>query len=133
MQNVAAAVELRSIIPLLFITIACGAISGFHGLVASGTTSKQLDCMRDARTIGYGGMLGEGTLAMVSVLAVSAGLGDAEDLEGRLRELDQGRQRGHQELRHGRRHLPRPPARRSTPGAHGRGRDRHLLRCHDPR
>ncbi len=66
------------IFPLLFITIACGAISGFHSLVASGTTSKQLDCMRDARTIGYGGMLGEGTLAMVSVLAVSAGLGSAD-------------------------------------------------------
>ncbi len=61
------------LVPLLFITIACGAISGFHGLVSSGTTSKQLDCMRDARTVGYGGMLGEGVLAMVSVLAVSAG------------------------------------------------------------
>ncbi len=67
------------IIPLLFITIACGAISGFHGLVASGTTSKQLDCMRDARTVGYGGMLGEGTLALVAVLAVSAGLGSAAE------------------------------------------------------
>jgi len=66
------------LVPLLFITIACGAISGFHSLVASGTTSKQLDCMRDARTIGYGGMLGEGTLAMVAVLAVSAGLGSAD-------------------------------------------------------
>ena len=65
-------------IPLLFITIACGAISGFHGLVASGTTSKQLDRMRDARSIGYGGMLGEGTLALVAVLAVTAGLGSAE-------------------------------------------------------
>ena len=61
------------LVPLLFITIACGAISGFHGLVSSGTTSKQLDCMRDARTVGYGGMLGEGVLAMVSILAVSAG------------------------------------------------------------
>ena len=66
------------LIPLLFITIACGAISGFHSLVASGTTSKQLDCMRDARPIGYGGMIGEGTLAMVSVLAVSAGVGLTE-------------------------------------------------------
>ncbi|WP_295038946.1 carbon starvation CstA family protein, partial [Salinicola sp.] len=46
--------------PLLFITIACGAISGFHGLVASGTTSKQLDKETDARMIGYGGALGEG-------------------------------------------------------------------------
>ncbi len=63
------------IIPFLFITIACGAISGFHGLVASGTTSKQLDRMKDARTIGYGGMLGEGTLAMVAVVATVAGVG----------------------------------------------------------
>lgn len=66
-----------SLLPLLFITIACGAISGFHALVASGTTSKQLDCMRDARMVGYGGMVGEGVLAMISVLAVSAGLGAA--------------------------------------------------------
>jgi carbon starvation protein len=67
------------LIPLLFITIACGAISGFHGLVASGTTSKQLNCMRDARTIGYGGMLGEGLLALIAVLAVSAGLGSTAE------------------------------------------------------
>ena len=67
------------LVPLLFITIACGAISGFHGLVASGTTAKQLDCMRDARTIGYGGMLGEGLLALVAVLAVSAGLGSEQE------------------------------------------------------
>ena len=71
------------LLPLLFITIACGAISGFHGLVASGTTSKQLDSLRDARPIGYGGMLGEGVLAMVSVLAVSAGLGDAASWKAR--------------------------------------------------
>lgn len=60
--------------PLLFVTIACGAISGFHGLVASGTTSKQLDVIADARPIGYGGMLGEGTLAVIATLAVAAGL-----------------------------------------------------------
>ena len=41
-------------IPFLFITIACGAISGFHGLVCSGTTSKQVSCMSDARAIGFG-------------------------------------------------------------------------------
>ncbi|KXS39848.1 carbon starvation protein A [Modicisalibacter tunisiensis] len=56
--------------PLLFITIACGAISGFHGLVGSGTTSKQLDKETDARLIGYGGALGEGMLAMVAIIAV---------------------------------------------------------------
>jgi len=60
-------------IPFLFITIACGAISGFHGLVASGTTSKQIARMSDARPIGYGGMLGEGTLGMLAVLAATAG------------------------------------------------------------
>lgn len=59
--------------PFLFITIACGAISGFHGLVSSGTTSKQVACMTDARPIGYGGMLGEGTLGLLAVLAATAG------------------------------------------------------------
>jgi carbon starvation protein len=59
--------------PLLFITIACGAISGFHGLVASGTSSKQLDKETDARYVGYGGMIGEGTLALTSILATTAG------------------------------------------------------------
>jgi carbon starvation protein len=59
--------------PLLFVTIACGTISGFHSLVSSGTTAKQLDKETDARLIGYGGMLGEGLLATValSTLAVS--------------------------------------------------------------
>jgi carbon starvation protein len=58
--------------PLLFVTIACGTISGFHSLVSSGTTAKQLDKETDARLIGYGGMLGEGLLAAValSTLAV---------------------------------------------------------------
>ncbi len=60
--------------PLLFITIACGAISGFHGLVASGTSAKQLNKETDARYVGYGGMLGEGTLALTSILAATAGL-----------------------------------------------------------
>jgi carbon starvation protein len=62
--------------PFLFVTIACGAISGFHGLVSSGTTSKQLACATDARAIGYGGMLGEGVLALVATLAVASGLDD---------------------------------------------------------
>ena len=64
------------ILPLLFVTIACGSISGFHGLVGSGTTSKQLNQMSDARAIGYGGMLGEGTLAVIATVAVAAGLSD---------------------------------------------------------
>lgn len=54
--------------PMLFITIACGAISGFHSLVASGTTAKQLDKEGDTRVIGYGGMLIEGVLAILATL-----------------------------------------------------------------
>ncbi|WP_290815666.1 carbon starvation protein A [Halovivax sp.] len=57
--------------PLLFITIACGTISGFHSLVSSGTTAKQLNKETDARLIGYGGMLGEGLLAAVALCAVA--------------------------------------------------------------
>ncbi|HVL83753.1 MAG TPA: carbon starvation protein A [Pseudonocardia sp.] len=60
--------------PLLFITIACGAISGFHSLVASGTTSKQIDKDTDARYVGYMGAVGEGSLALGSVLACTAGV-----------------------------------------------------------
>jgi carbon starvation protein len=69
-------------IPFLFITIACGAISGFHGLVSSGTTSKQVACMTDARPIGYGGMLGEGTLGLLAVLAATAGFASAGEWWG---------------------------------------------------
>ena len=67
------------LLPFLFITIACGAISGFHGLVSSGTTSKQIACMTDARPIGYGGMLGEGTLALMAVLAATAGFASTSE------------------------------------------------------
>ena len=70
-QNVPAGTP--PLVPLLFVTIACGAISGFHGLVASGTTSKQLDKETDARFVGYGGSMGEGMLALVVIIAVSAG------------------------------------------------------------
>jgi carbon starvation protein len=66
-------------IPFLFITIACGAISGFHGLVSSGTTSKQIACMPDARPIGYGGMLGEGALGLLAVIAATAGFATEAD------------------------------------------------------
>jgi carbon starvation protein len=59
--------------PLLFVTVACGAISGFHGLVASGTTSKQLNKEPDARPVGYLGSVGEGTLAIAAVIACTAG------------------------------------------------------------
>ena len=60
--------------PFMFIIIACGAISGFHSLVASGTTSKQLDKESDAKLVGYGGMLLESLLALVALLSVTAGL-----------------------------------------------------------
>jgi len=60
--------------PMLFVTVACGAISGFHSLVASGTTSKQLPRTKDARVIGYGAMIMESALAVLAVIAVSAGL-----------------------------------------------------------
>jgi len=60
-------------IPFLFIVIACGAVSGFHGLVASGTTAKQLDRETDAPFVGYVGMIGESLLALMAVMATTAG------------------------------------------------------------
>jgi carbon starvation protein len=71
--------------PLLFVTIACGTISGFHSLVSSGTTAKQLNKETDARVIGYGGMIGEGllatlslsTVAIVSITVEGGGIGQA--------------------------------------------------------
>ena len=63
------------IFPFLFVTIACGAISGFHCLVSSGTSSKQLRTETDARFVGYGSMLTEGFLATLVILACVAGLG----------------------------------------------------------
>ncbi len=64
-----------AIFPFLFITIACGAISGFHCLVSSGTSSKQLRRETDARFVGYGSMLTEGFLAVIVILACAAGIG----------------------------------------------------------
>jgi len=63
--------KLGFLFPALFVTVACGAISGFHSIVSSGTTSKQLDKESDARFIGYGGMLLEGVLAVLAMLSVS--------------------------------------------------------------
>ena len=60
--------------PFLFITVACGAISGFHAMVTGGTTSKQLNSERWAKGVGYGGMLMEGILAILVVIAVGTGL-----------------------------------------------------------
>lgn len=67
--------QLPMMFPFLFITIACGAISGFHCLVSSGTSSKQLRCETDAKFVGYGSMLIEGFLAVLVILACVAGLG----------------------------------------------------------
>lgn len=66
------------IFPFVFIVIACGAISGFHGLVSSGTTSKQIDKETDALPIGYGGMVGESLLGLLAVLACTAGFRSPE-------------------------------------------------------
>jgi len=63
------------IFPFLFITIACGAVSGFHCLVSSGTSSKQIKSEMDARFVGYGAMLMEGFLAVLVILACAAGVG----------------------------------------------------------
>jgi len=65
------AVDSPSLVPLLFVTIACGAVSGFHGIVSSGTTSKQLDKEPDARFVGYLAAVGEGSLALITIVAVT--------------------------------------------------------------
>lgn len=70
------------LVPLLFVTIACGAVSGFHGLVGSGTTSKQLNREPDARFVGYGGSMGEGALALMAVIAATAGFASRADWDG---------------------------------------------------
>ncbi len=80
--NTAVPADVPPMIPLLFVTIACGAISGFHGLVASGTTSKQLDNERDVRFVGYLGSVGEGALALAAILACTAGFASVADWEG---------------------------------------------------
>ena len=79
-----------SIIPLLFVTIACGAISGFHGLVSTGTTSKQLNNEKDARLVGYFGAVGEGLLALAAILAATAGFATLADWEAVYTSFGQG-------------------------------------------
>ena len=64
--------NIGTLFPALFITVACGACSGFHSLVASGTTTKQLNSEKDAKVIGYGAMIIESVLAVVSLIAVGA-------------------------------------------------------------
>lgn len=79
-----------SMIPLLFVTIACGAISGFHGLVASGTTSKQLAKESDARFVGYFGATGEGALALAAIIAATAGFASLADWQAMYHSFGQG-------------------------------------------
>lgn len=67
------------IMPLLFVTIACGAISGFHGLVSTGTTSKQINREPDSRFVGYFGAMGEGMLALAAILAATAGFATLDE------------------------------------------------------
>ncbi len=67
------------IMPLLFVTIACGAISGFHGLVSSGTTSKQINNEKDIRFVGYFGAMGEGMLSLGAIIAATAGFASLAD------------------------------------------------------
>ena len=66
------------LLPFVFIVIACGAASGFHGMVSSGTTAKQLDRESHARPIGYGAMIGESLLALLATLACTAGFASEE-------------------------------------------------------
>ncbi|MDD2654696.1 MAG: carbon starvation protein A [Candidatus Omnitrophica bacterium] len=72
--------------PMMCVTIACGAISGFHSLIASGTSSKQIATEADAKKIGYGGMVAEGIVALLAVIAVTAGISSA-NLSISLKEM----------------------------------------------
>lgn len=63
--------QLGAMFPILFITVACGACSGFHSIVASGTSSKQIDRESDARLVGYGSMLIEGVVAVIALATVA--------------------------------------------------------------
>ncbi|WP_402462698.1 carbon starvation CstA family protein [Isoptericola aurantiacus] len=79
-----------SMVPLLFVTIACGAISGFHGMVASGTSAKQLDRETDARFVGYFGAVGEGMLALGAIIAATAGYRTLADWEAVYSAFNEG-------------------------------------------
>ncbi len=71
-----------SLLPFLFITVACGAVSGFHSIVSTGTTSKQIARETDAQAVAYGSMLMEGALAVLVIIACAAGLGLGVAQEG---------------------------------------------------
>lgn len=79
----AASAPLPPLFPILFITVACGAVSGFHSLVASGTTSKQIARESHAKPVAFGGMLTEGLLATLALVGVSAGMGSLAEWSAR--------------------------------------------------
>ena len=76
--------DIPALAPLLFITIACGAISGFHSLASSGTTVKQMNNEKDALFIGFGGMIWESFLAVLVIMSVAGGLGMGIEEDGKL-------------------------------------------------
>ena len=85
--------SVATLFPLLFIMVACGACSGFHSLIASGTTSKQLRVETDARPIGYGAMLLEGMVAVVSLCCVmmfAPGSSELNDWPADFRDVPRG-------------------------------------------
>ncbi len=71
--------DIPPLMPMMFVTIACGAISGFHSLVAGGTSTKQIAAEPDAQFVGYGSMLTEGALAVLVIVCICAGLGMGHD------------------------------------------------------
>ncbi|KKO83169.1 carbon starvation protein A [Corynebacterium otitidis] len=88
--NDAAPADTPPIFPLLFVTIACGALSGFHGIVASGTSAKQLNRETDARFVGYFGAVGEGLLALGTIVATTAGFQTLAQWEDIYSAFDEG-------------------------------------------
>lgn len=79
-----------SMVPLLFVTVACGAISGFHGIVASGTSSKQIDKETDERFVGYFGAVGEGLLSLGAIISTTAGFRTVAEWEEIYSAFGQG-------------------------------------------
>lgn len=74
--------------PLLFVTVACGACSGFHALVASGTTAKQLSSEKGVRPIAYGGMLLEGVLALIALIGVAGTFASQAEYVGAIKTME---------------------------------------------
>lgn len=72
--------------PAMFVTVACGAISGFHALIASGTTSKQIASERHVKRVGYGGMVMEGIVAVLAIICVAAFFGPGENFPALLKD-----------------------------------------------